>query len=155
MAAIGAEFHGLSTKFYVDTTAITLATVSGTELIGSVDSIGDFDLSRNVIEYNSYGNDYKKKLTGQADSGEIEIVCNWIPDATAAPNQALLKTYFDSGAKIYCGLVWEDPAGNQAGATFEAFVASFAVSQPVEDVVKITVSLAIDGAVALDVDGTL
>ena len=155
MAAISAPFHGLKTKFYVDTSAIALGSVTASELVGECQSIGDVDLQANIIEYNKYGTTYKSKLVGQKDSGTLDITLNWVPDSATEANQALLKTHYDSGAKIYCGIIWEDANGNEAGATFSGFVASFAVSQPVEDVVSAAVSIAVDGAVTLDTDGTL
>lgn len=155
MAAITAPFHGLSTKFYASTSAIDLGTVGSSEEVGNVSSVGTLELSANIIEYNKYGSGYKSKLVGQKDSGTLDITLNWVPDASTEANQALLKAKYDSGEKLYFAVVWSDPSANNAGATFEGYVASFSVDTPVEDVVSANVQIAIDGAVQFDVDGTL
>jgi hypothetical protein len=155
---IDAPFHGLKTKLYVkdpdDITKLALGNVSAAELVGDVSNIGDLELTRNIIEYNSYGQDFKRKLVGQADSGTLDITVSWVPDAITAPNQALLKTYFDSGADIDVAIIWEDPNAAQAGALFNGFIASFSVSQPTDDVVTANIQIAIDQGVTMDLDGT-
>lgn len=154
MAAISAPFHGLSTTFYVDTSAAVDLSLSPTA-VGEVGNIGTLELGANIIEFNAYGEGYKRKLVGQKDSGSLEIMLNWVPDATAQAEQAELKSLFDSGAKGYFAIKWEDPAGGVAACTFEGFVAGFSIDQGVEDVVSASVTVAIDGAVTFDVDGTL
>ena len=154
MAAISAPFHGLSTKLYVDTSAISLASVGTSQEVGNVSSVGTLELSANIIEYNSYGQGYKNKLVGQKDSGTLDITLNWVPDAATEANQAVLKSKYDSGEKVYFAVVWTDPASATAGATFSGYVASFSIDTPVEDVVTANVQIAIDGAVTFDVDGT-
>lgn len=151
MAVIAAPFHGLQTDFYVAASAVSLS-APGTP-IGEVGSLGTLDLSANIIEFNAYGNDYKQKLVGQKDSGSIECTLNWVPDVTEA-GQALLKSYYDSGAKAYFGIIWSDAEGGTAGCTFEGYIASYAIDTPAEDVVTANVTIAIDGAVTFDVDGT-
>lgn len=155
---ITAPFHGLKTKLYVKDpdhmTPLALANVSASELVGDVSNIGTIERSRNIIEYNSYGQDYKRKLVGQADEGTLEITLSWVPDATTAPNQNLLKTYYESGADLDFAIIWEDPAGEQAGCLGNGFIASFSIDQPVEDVVTATVQIAIDQGLTFDTDGT-
>ena len=155
MAAISAPFHGLSTKLYAKTTAHTNATLLASDLVGEVQEVGTLELTANIIEYNAYGNNFKRKLVGQRDSGVLAIKLNWVPDAVSAPVQDLLRSHYDSGAKLYFALLWTDPNGDQAICNFDGFVSSFAVSQPVEDVVSVDVQIAIDGAVTFDTDGTL
>lgn len=155
MAAIPAPFHGLSTKLYAKTTAHTNATLLATDLIGEVQEVGTLELTANIIEYNAYGNNYKRKLVGQRDSGVLAIKVNWVPDAVAAPVQDLLRDHYDTGVALYFALLWTDASGNEAIANFSGFVSSFSVSQPVEDVVTADVQIAIDGAVTFDTDGTL
>ena len=150
---ITAPFHGLSTKLYADAAALSLATLVAGDLVGEVSEVGTLELTANIIEYNAYNNNYKRKLVGQRDSGVLDITLNWVPDAVTQPNQGLLKTHYDSGVKLYFAIMWEDASGNQAGATFSGFVASFSIAQPVEDVVTANVQIAIDGAVAMDLDG--
>lgn len=155
---ITAPFHGLKTKLYVkdpdDMVPLALANVSATELVGDVSNIGTVERTRNIIEYNSYGQDYKRKLVGQADEGSLDITLSWIPDATTAPNQDLLKTYYESGADIDFAIIWEDPDANQAGALGNGYVASYSIEQPVDDVVTVNVTIAIDQGLTFDTDGT-
>lgn len=153
MPTIAAPFHGLQTNLYVDSSAINLGSLPSA--VGEVGNIGTLELSANIIEFNAYGEDYKRKLVGQKDSGTIEITLNWVPDATAQAGQATLKSRYDDGAKAYFALVWNDAESGVAGCTFEGYIASFSIEQPVEDVVTATVSIAIDGGVTFDVDGTL
>lgn len=158
MPAITLPFHGLKTKLYVKDAAhmtpLTLLNASASELVGDVSNIGDIERSRNVIEFNAYGQDYKRKLVGQADEGSIDLTLNWIPDATTAPNQDVLKTFYESGAKLDFAIIWEDPSANQAGALGSGYVASFGISQPTDDVVTANVQIAIDLGLTFDTDGT-
>ena len=108
---ISAPFHGLSTKLYVSTSAVDKASLSAGDLLGEVQEIGALELTANVIEYNSYGQSFKRKLVGQRDSGVLDINLNWVPDATSQAVQDRLKSYYESGAKLYFGLLWEDPTG--------------------------------------------
>jgi hypothetical protein len=153
MPAIDAPFHGLSTNFYVNPTSAVSLAAPGTA-VSEVGNIGTLELGANIIEFNAYGEGYKRKLVGQKDSGTLEITLNWVPDASTATEQADLKGLYDSGDKGYFAIIWSDPAGDQAGCTFSGFVASFTIDQPVEDVVTANVTIAIDGAVTFDTDGT-
>lgn len=151
MAVIAAPFHGLQTNLYASASAVSLAAPGSP--VGEVGSIGTLDLSANIIEFNAYGNGYKQKRVGQKDSGSIEVTLNWVPDAAEA-GQALLKTHYDSGAKIYFGIIWTDAEGGTAGCTFDGYIASYAIDSPVEDIVSANVTIAIDGAITFDLDGT-
>ncbi len=153
MGAITTPFTGQSTGLYVSASALALSAVGSTTLVGEVQNIGDMELSANVIEVSKYGSDYKSKLIGQKDSGTIDITLNWVPDASTQSEHALLQTHYESGAKLYFAIVWADGA-NQAGCSFGGFVTSFAISQPLEDVVTLNVSITIDGAVTIDDDGS-
>lgn len=153
MGAITTPFTGQSTALYVSASTLGLDAVAAGTLVGEVQNIGDIELSANVIEVSKYGSDYKSKLVGQKDSGTIDVTLNWVPDATTQSEHALLQTHYSSGDKLYFAIVWNEGA-NQAGCTFAGYVTSFAISQPLEDVVTLNVSIAIDGAVAIDDDGT-
>lgn len=153
MGAITTPFTGQSTALYVSPSALALSAVGSTTLVGEVQNIGDMELSANVIEVSKYGSDYKSKLIGQKDSGTIDVTLNWVPDASTQSEHALLQAHYESGAKLYFAIVWNEGA-NQAGCSFAGFVTSFAISQPLEDVVTLNVSITIDGAVDIDDDGT-
>jgi hypothetical protein len=161
MAVISTPFTGQRTSLYAKTTALALESLAAGDLVGEVNSIGDIELSRNMIEINSYGSDYKSQLPGQKASGTVDITLNWVPDATAAA-AALLRTAYDSGAKTYFAVVWQDgptdavPANTKVAAcTFSGYISSYALSQPLEDVVTANVTITIDQGVTFDLDGTL
>lgn len=154
MAAITAPFTGQATALYASAAALTLSAAAAGTLVGEVQNIGDIELSANVIEVSKYGADYKTKLVGQKDSGTLDITLNWVPDAASQSEHALLQTSYSTGAKVHFAIIWNDGA-LQAGCTFSGYVQSFGISQPLEDVVTINVSINIDGAVTLDTDGTL
>ena len=155
MAAINAPFHGLSTKLYVKTTAHTNSALAAGDLLGEVQEVGTLELTANIIEYNAYNNNFKRKLVGQRDSGVLSIKLNWVPDAGTEAVQDLVRQHYESGVVLYFALLWTDAAGDQAIANFTGFVSSFSISQPVEDVVTADVQIAIDGSVTFDTDGTL
>ena len=157
MPAIAAPFTGQNTKLYAKDQAHTLATLVAGDLVGEVQNVGDIELSRNIIEVSTYGSDYKGKLSGQKDSGTIDITLNWVPSASAEAPQALLQTSYGSGAKVYFVIVWQNDsaATDVAACEFEGYIQSYSISQPLEDVVTVNVSINIDGAVVFDTDGTL
>lgn len=157
MPAIAAPFTGQNTKLYAKNVAHTLASLVTTDLVGEVQNVGDIQLERNIIEVSTYGSDYKGKLAGQKDSGTIDITLNWVPSAAAEAPQALLQDSYGDGAKVFFVIVWQDDsaATNVAACEFSGFVQSYSISQPLEDVVTVNVSINIDGAVTFDTDGTL
>ena len=160
MAVISTPFTGQHTALYAKSSALVLSTLAAGDLVGEVNSIGDIELSRNMIEVNSYGSDYKSQLPGQKASGTVDITLNWVPDATAAA-ATLLRSAYDSGAKTYFAIVWTDsptgvPANDKVAAcTFSGYISSYALSQPLEDVVTANVTITIDQGVTFDLDGTL
>lgn len=146
MTAIASPFHGLSTELHI-TSAIDDALTSSTK-VGEVSSVGTMELSANIIEYNSYGNDYKQKLVGQKDSGTLSITVNWSPGDT---QHAALKTAYDSGAAQTMAVQWVSGSEN-ATARFTGYVASYSIDTPAEDVVSCAIEIAIDGAVDMDLN---
>lgn len=155
MAAITAPFTGQETKLYAKASAHSLASLVAGDLVGEVQNIGDMELSANVIEVSKYGSAYKGKLVGQKDSGTIDVAINWVPDSSTQAAQALLQTSYSSGAKVYFVVVWADAGAGLAACEFSGYVQSYSISQPLEDVVTVNVSINIDGAVTFDTDGTL
>lgn len=155
MAAITTPFTGQETALYASASFVALASASADTLVGEVQNLGDMELSANVIEVSKYGAAYKQKLVGQKDSGTLDVTLNWVPDVASQSEHGLLQTSYASGAKVFFTIIWTDAAGNQAGCTFSGFVQSFGISQPLEDVVTVNVSINIDGAVTLDLDGSL
>ena len=155
MAAISAPFTGQKTKLYAKSSAHALSALAARRLGGEVQNIGDIELSANVIEVSTYGSDYKGKLVGQRDSGTVDISLNWVPSSSAQAAQDLLRTSYESGAKVHLVIVWTDASDNVAACDFAGFVQSYAISSPLEDVVTVNVTVNIDGDVTFDNDGTL
>jgi len=141
MTAIAAPFHGLSTELHA--TASIGGTIDSTTKVGEVGSIGTLELSANIIEFNSYGTNFKQKLVGQKDSGTLEVTLNFVPGDAS---HVALKAAYDNGTAATYAIRWKSGAEN-ATAEFTAYVASFGIDTPVEDVVAVSVELAIDGAV--------
>ena len=154
MAAIAAPFTGQKTEFYVKSTAHVLGTLVEGDLVGEIQNIGDIELSTNIIEISSYGSDYKGKLAGQKDSGTVDISLNWIPGGADAA-QDLLQSSYSSGAEVFCVIVWKDGGAGVGACEFKGIVESYSISQPLEDVVTVNVTVNIIGGVTFDVDGTL
>ena len=155
MVAITAPFTGQQTEFYVKSTAHSLASLVAGDLVGEIQNIGDIELSTNIIEVSSYGSDYKGKLAGQKDSGTVDISLNWIPDTATDAAQALLQSSYSSGAEVFCVIVWKDGGTSANACEFKGIVESYSISQPLEDVVTVNVTVNIIGGVTFDVDGTL
>lgn len=155
MAAITAPFTGQKTKLYAKSSAHTMASLASGDLVGEVQNIGDIELSTNVIEVSTYGSAYKGKLAGQKDSGTVDISLNWVPSSSSQAAQDLLRTSYESQAKVYLVIVWTDASDNIAACDFAGFVQSYAISSPLEDVVTVNVTVNIEGSVTFDNDGTL
>lgn len=155
MAAIQEPFTGQNTKLYAKASSHTLASLASGDLVGEVQNLGDLELSANVIEVSQYGSAYKSKLVGQKDSGTIDVALNWVPDSSAQAAQALMQSSYSSGAKVYFVIVWADASTGLAACEFSGYIQSYSISQPLEDVVTVNVSINIDGAVTFDTDGTL
>ena len=144
MTAIASPFHGLATELHM-ITAIDDVLSSSTK-VSEVSSVGTLELSANIIEFNSYGNDYKQKLVGQKDSGTLSLTLNWVAGDTS---HTALKAKYDAGTPQVFAVKWISGSEN-AVAQFTGYLSAFSIDTPVEDVVSANVEIAIDGAVAFD-----
>ena len=144
MSSINAPFHGLATELHK--TASIGGTIDASTKIAEVASVGTLEISANIIEFNSYGNDYKRKLVGQKDSGTLSLTLNWVAGDTS---HAALKTAYDNGSSETFAIRWISGSEN-ATAEFTGYIASYSIDTPVEDVVSATVEIAIDGGVTFD-----
>lgn len=142
MTAIASPFHGLATELHM-TSAID-GTIDASTKVAEVSSVGTLELAANIIEYNSYGNDYKQKLVGQKDSGTLSLTLNWTPGDNS---HAALKAKYDNGGAQSFAIRWVSGSEN-ATAQFTGYIASYSIDTPVEDVVSANVEIAIDGAVS-------
>lgn len=147
MAAIDAPFHGQKTEFHLP------ATVGGTmdsaTLVGEVADIGGLEQSRAIVDLLTYQDTFIRKLVGAKDPGTITVGLVWVPGDT---DHETIRSNFDNVAKDVYAIKWVSGA-NFARADFEAYVANFNISQPVDDKVMLTVELAIDGDITFDLTG--
>jgi len=144
MSNISAPFHGLATELHK--TSAVGGTIDASTKVAEVSSVGTLELSANIIEFNSYGSDYKRKLVGQKDSGTLSLTLNFVPGETS---HADLKGLYDNGTAQTFAMRWVSGSEN-ATAEFTGYVASFSMETPAEDIVTATVELAIDGGVTFD-----
>lgn len=142
MTAIASPFHGLATELHMLATADTA--LDNTTKVAEVSSVGTLELSANIIEYNSYGQDYKQKLVGQKDSGTLSLTVNWMAGDVS---HTALKTKFDNGEEQIFAIKWVS-GGENAKATFSGYISQYSIDTPVEDVVSANIEIAIDGSVA-------
>ena len=141
MSAIASPFHGLATELH-RTTAVG-GTISADTKVGEVSQLGTLEMTSNIIEFNTYGSDFKQKLVGQKDSGTLSITLAFTPADTS---HIALKASYDSGAASTYAVRWNSLTEN-ATAEFSAFVSTFSIDTPVEDIVTVTCELAIDGGI--------
>ena len=144
MAAISAPFHGRTTELHL-TDSIS-GTISTSTVLAEVDDISALELSRNVVDLLSYGDDDMRRLVGAKDNGTITLTLNWAPGDT--DHDALATAFVDGTLDTYA-IQWVSGT-NSARADFSAFVSSFGVAHPKEDKVTCTVELTISGAVTFD-----
>lgn len=144
MSNIATPFHGLATELHA-TSAIG-GTIDNTTKVAEVASVGTLELSANIIEFNSYGSDYKRKLVGQKDSGTLSLTLNWVAGDTS---HTALKTSYDNGSAGTYAVRWVSGSEN-ATAEFTGYIASYSIDTPAEDIVTASVEIAIDGGVTFD-----
>ena len=144
MPAITAPFTGQNTEFHI-TSAIS-GTLDGTSLVGEVDDLGALELSRNVVDLLSYGDDDVRRLVTAKDNGTLAVTLNWSPDDT---NHDALATAFINGDIGTYAIQWKSGA-NSARADFNAYIASYGVAHPKDDKVTCSVELTISGPVVFD-----
>ncbi len=120
--------------------------VSGSPtLVPAVAELGTLGNESNVIEVPVFGDEFKGKLAGQSDAGTLDVQIYWAPrDAThlALREAAVSKT------PVSFGIKWQDDAAgtNSEYVAFNGFISSFSLDQGFDDVVKASVTVAIDGA---------
>ena len=144
MPAITAPFTGQYTELHI--TPSISGTISASTVIGEVDDLGALEISRNVVDLLSYGDDDVRRLVTAKDNGTISVTLNWSPDDT---HHDALATAFVNGAIGTYAIEWKS-GPNSARADFSAYVASYGVSHPKDDKVSCTVELTISGPVTFD-----
>ena len=146
MSSIQDPFHGLATELHM--TASIGGTIDASTKVAEVSDIGTLENTANIIEFNNYGYDFKRKLVGQKDAGSLTIALSWVPGDTT--HQAI-KSAYDAGSSATFAVRWVSQSEN-ATAEFKGFIASFSIDQPSEDVVSASVEIAIDGGITFDMN---
>ena len=122
--------------------------------IGNVEDLGEAGSSAPIVEGRYIGREYVRKLKGQRDNGTMTIVVARDPeDAGQTAMRAAEKTSFSYNVKVELN---DKPnaTGTNTIFYFKALVASARNSfAGVDDIVKTTFELAIDGAI-LEVPAT-
>lgn len=147
MASIDSPFHGRTTEFHLPP-SLGGATSAST-LVGEVGEIGNLELSRALVEFMSYGDDFSRKLVGNKESGAFPFTLNWVPGDT---DHQTLVTAFENATLTPIEVKWVAGA-NFAVAQFQGYISSLSISQPIDDKVTASFELAIDGDVTFDVSG--
>lgn len=121
------------------------AVASDISTLAEVTSIGELGDEKTIIDVQSYGVDYLRKLTGTANAGPIDFVVNINPDD--ATHQWMFNLY-ETGARETFRLTMFDPSltdGNYV--EFTGFVASKSQGNEFDSARTVTFSVAIDGAI--------
>ena len=147
MTNIDEAFIGADTKLHLVAT-LGAAITTGADEVAEVAEIGEVNLTANITEFNAFGKSFKEKRVGQKDPGTLDMTLNWIPGDT---KHKALKTAFDNKAKIFLSIVWHWGVEN-ARADMAAYVASYGVETPLEDIVKVKIQLALTGPLTIDED---
>lgn len=125
-----------------DANTVASAANTSTEVIDVAD-MGSLSKTRNIIDIPVYGADVASKLPGQADPGTFDF------NVTLNMNNSVHTSIRDDNGKTphtYI-LKFTQGANNVTYASFDGYVASADVSQPIDDRIQMDVSIARDGAV--------
>ena len=156
--AISDKFNGSKTALLVNTTAVGDVTALNTtsadandvttipttwQLVSKIIDLGTISNEANVIDVPEFGQDYAGKLVGQLNAGTIDMSVAWNPSDVqhvALQSAVTAKTLYTYAIR------WDDGGGvNFEYVGFNAYVASFGIETTIDDAVKASVSLAIDG----------
>jgi hypothetical protein len=156
--AITDKFNGSKTALLVNTTTVTdvttLETTSTTntdvteipgtwQTIAKIIDLGTIQNESNVIDVPEFGQDYAGKLVGQLNAGTLDMSVAWDPGDT---EHGVLQAAVTAKSRYTYAIRWDDGGGtNFEYVGFNAYVASFGVETTIDDAVKASVSLAIDG----------
>jgi len=142
--AITAPFTGQKTELH-NTTSLS-GVLSDDTLVGEVDELGSLEVTRNMVDLLSYGDDDLRKLVTTRDNGSISATVSWMP--SDAEHDAL-STDFLAGTLGTYAIQWVSGASD-ARVDFSAYVSSYSISHPKDDKVTVAVELTISGAVTYD-----
>ena len=154
--AISDKFNGSKTALLVNTTIVTDITTLVTSgasnadvtsanwaAVGKIIDLGTIQNEANVIDVPEFGQDYAGKLIGQLNAGTLDMSVAWDPSNT---EHGVLKNAVTSKSRYSYVIRWDDGGGtNFEYVGFNAYASSFGIETSIDDAVKASVSLAIDG----------
>lgn len=114
--------------------------------VENVQQIGNIPDEKNIIDVPQYNVTYMRKLTGSANAGPVEVVCNMhVGDATFAALEAAYK----NNTKFDWKITYRDAEGGSTEETilFTGQIASKSLSSEFDAVRTVTWAVTIDGAV--------
>jgi hypothetical protein len=175
MAITDKFVSSFSELWYVgdDTTFATLTALGGTdEFMGTVSAgnvgtkiplvgeLGNISNEATIIDTPTFGETYKGKIRGQLDAGQLDATLYWAPQMDSTAGDSLsnvhddLKTKAENGTHVTFGIKWADDAAgtNKQYVAFRAYISSFGIESSFDDVVKASMTIAIDGALNWDDD---
>ena len=144
MTTITAPFTGQHTEFHISPSIS--GTLSANTKVGEVDDLGSLEISRNVVDLLSYGDEDLRKLVTTKDNGSLAVTLSWAPGDT---DHDALTTAFLTGAVGTYAIQWTSGT-DTARADFNAYVTKFGISHPKDDKVSCALELIITGAVTFD-----
>lgn len=143
--AINDKFNGSKTELRhgASIADVTTVNVAGTPaaVVGKITDLGTISNEANVIDVPEFGQEYAGKLVGQLNAGTLDMTIAWDP---ADAEHIALKDAVTNKTKKLFAIVWDDGVGQEYVA-FNAYVASFGIETTIDDAVKASCSLAIDG----------
>lgn len=147
MAGITDKFNGSKTELrygtsVADVTTINKVAADALTAVAKVMDLGTISNEANVIDVPEFGQDYAGKLVGQLNAGTLDMTIAWNPGDTS---HIALKDAVTNKTKTLFAIRWTPDGTANDYVTFNAYVASFGIETSIDDAVKATVSLAIDG----------
>ena len=127
-------------------TALTLATSTFVSAqVPLVMEIGTLSNEATVIDTPTFGEQFRGKLRGQLDGGQLDTQLYWVPRNFV---HGLLRDLAESGAPLSVGIKWnsDSTGANSEYVVFNSFVSSFGIDTTFDDVAKVSATLVVDGA---------
>ena len=107
--------------------------------------IGTLSNEATVIDTPTFGEQFRGKLRGQLDGGQLDTQLYWVPRNFV---HSFLRNLAESGTALSVGIKWNsDSAGTDSEfVVFNSFVSSFGIDTTFDDVAKVSATLVVDGA---------
>lgn len=147
MAGITDKFNGSKTELrygasVADVTTVDKTAADALTAVAKIMDLGTIANEANVIDVPEFGQEYAGKLVGQLNAGTLDLTIAWNPGDTG---HAALKSAVTNKTKHLFAVRWTSDGTDNDYVAFNAYVASFGIETTIDDAVKASVSLAIDG----------